>query len=173
MHFNRKCWFDLFKEQFISLLNFGQNYFGATQTKHCLELPFALYTAFWSNVGAWVCELAQSFFHHYLLFFKSASFPKYNSVNDSQFVNLIIFFYTQLNSITIKQWKFQSSAWIRNLSVRVIYIYFLIFFIFRNIYDEPIIEQMQRHVLSVKKKIIRFMRYLGEKGTCAMRLILR
>ena len=32
--------------------------------------------------------------------FISASFPKYNRVNDSQFVNLIIFF-TQLNSITI------------------------------------------------------------------------
>ena len=26
MHFYRECWFDLFKEQFISILNFGQNY---------------------------------------------------------------------------------------------------------------------------------------------------
>ena len=27
MYIYKKCWFDLFKEQFISLLNFGQNYF--------------------------------------------------------------------------------------------------------------------------------------------------
>ena len=56
--------FDLFKEQFISLLNFGQNYFlqlrwnwfsvwlPVTNATNC----HSLYTAFSSNVGAWGME---------------------------------------------------------------------------------------------------------------------
>ena len=64
MHFYRKCWFDLFKEQFISLLNFGENYFvqlrwnwfsvwlPVTNATNC----HSLYTAFSSIVGAWGME---------------------------------------------------------------------------------------------------------------------
>ena len=58
MHFYRKCWF---KEQFISLSNFGQNYFVQLRWKwFSVRLPItnawnchSLYTAFPSNVGAW------------------------------------------------------------------------------------------------------------------------
>ena len=61
MHFCRKCWFDLFKEQFIFLLNFGQNYFVQLRWNwFSVRLPVtnawnchSLYTAFSSNVGAW------------------------------------------------------------------------------------------------------------------------
>ena len=61
MHFHRKCWFDLFKEDFISLLNFGQNYFVQLRWNwFSVRLPFtnawnchSLYTAFSSKVGAW------------------------------------------------------------------------------------------------------------------------
>ena len=59
--FYRKCWFDHFKEQFISLLNFGQNYLAQLgQNLYNVRLPVtnawnchSLYTAFSSNVGAW------------------------------------------------------------------------------------------------------------------------
>ena len=61
MHFYRKCWFGLFKEQFIFLLNFGQNYFVQLGWNwFFVRLPVtnawnchSLYTAFSSNVGAW------------------------------------------------------------------------------------------------------------------------
>ena len=76
MHFNGKCWFDLFKEQFISLLNFCQNDFVQlrwnwfsvglllTNAWNC----HSLYTAFSSNVEAWVmwaCSLFLLFYHNY------------------------------------------------------------------------------------------------------------
>ena len=61
MHFYGKCWFDLFKEQFISLLSFGQNYFVQRRWNwFSVWLPvtnawncYSLYTAFSRNVGAW------------------------------------------------------------------------------------------------------------------------
>ena len=63
MHFYRKCWFDLFKEQFnISLLNFGQNYFVQLRwnwfsvrlpsSNACNYLLFVVYSIFklcWSS----------------------------------------------------------------------------------------------------------------------------
>ena len=69
MHFYRKCWYDLFKEQFISLLNLGQNYFVQLRWNwFSVRLPVTnawnchlLYTAFSSNVGAWgmwACSLS-------------------------------------------------------------------------------------------------------------------
>ena len=72
MHFYRKCWFDLFKEQFISLFNFSQNYFAQLrQNWFSVRLPvtnawicLSLYTAFSSNVeawGMWACSLFLSF----------------------------------------------------------------------------------------------------------------
>ena len=72
MHFYRKCWFDLFKEQFISLLNFGQNYFVQLRWNwFSVRLPLTnawnchlLYTAFSSNGGAWgmwACSLFLSY----------------------------------------------------------------------------------------------------------------
>ena len=61
MQFYRKCWFNLFNEQFIFLLNFGQNYFVQLGWNwFFVPLPVTnawnchlLYTAFSSNVGAW------------------------------------------------------------------------------------------------------------------------
>ena len=72
MHFYRKCWFDLFKKQFISLLNFDQNYFVQLKWNwFSVWLPVtnswnchSLYTAFSRNVGAWgmwACPLFLSF----------------------------------------------------------------------------------------------------------------
>ena len=69
----RKCWFVLFKEQIISLLIFGQNYFVQLRWNwFSVRLPVtnawnchSLYTAFSSNVGAWgmsACSLFLSFF---------------------------------------------------------------------------------------------------------------
>ena len=74
MHFHRKCWFDLFKEDFISLLNFGQNDFVQLRLNwFSVRLPFtnawnchSLYTAFSSKVGAWgmwACSLFLSLMH--------------------------------------------------------------------------------------------------------------
>ena len=62
---------DLFKEQFISLLNFGHNYFVQLRRNwFSVRLPITnacycnlLYTAFSSNVERGVCELAHSFFY--------------------------------------------------------------------------------------------------------------
>ena len=50
--FYRKCWFDLFKEQFISLLNFCQKNFVQLFCPNVWNCH-SLYTAFSSNVGAW------------------------------------------------------------------------------------------------------------------------
>ena len=70
MHFYRKSWFDLFKEQFISLLNFGQNHF--------VQLRWNLFSVWLPITNAQciqhsqamldcgVCELAHSFFHWWL-----------------------------------------------------------------------------------------------------------
>ena len=66
VHFYRKCWFDLLKEQFVSLLNFGQNYF--------VQLRWNWFSVRLPVTNAWnchsqamlergVCELAYSFFH--------------------------------------------------------------------------------------------------------------
>ena len=68
MHFYRKCWFDLFKEQFISFLNFGQNYILCNSDETCflsLMLGIAICCIQHSQamLERGVCELAHSFFH--------------------------------------------------------------------------------------------------------------
>ena len=66
--FLQEIWFDLLKEQFISLFNFGQNYFVQLRWNwFSVRLPITnawnchmLYTAFSSNVwasGMWACSL--------------------------------------------------------------------------------------------------------------------
>ena len=69
MHFYRKCWFDLFAEQFISLLNFDQNYFVQLRWNwFSVRLPVtndwnchSLYTAFSNILERGVCEPAYSY----------------------------------------------------------------------------------------------------------------
>ena len=88
MYFYRKCWFDLFKEQFISLLNFGQNYFVQLRwIWFSVRLPLtnawnchSLYTAFSSNGGAWGMWACLSFIN-------IASWPqlKYMHIMQSEF----------------------------------------------------------------------------------------
>ena len=76
MYFNRKCWFDLFKEQFISLFNFELDkiiLFNSYETGFSVRLPVtnacnrhSLYTAFFSNVrvwGMWACSIFFSFIY--------------------------------------------------------------------------------------------------------------
>ena len=68
MQFYRKCWFDLFKEQFIFLLNFGQNYFVQLRWNwFSVRLPVtnchSMYTASQAMLERGVCELAHFFFH--------------------------------------------------------------------------------------------------------------
>ena len=71
MHFYRKCWFDLFKEQFISLLNFDQiilcnsNETGFLSDCPSLILGIAIRCIQHSQatLERGVCEFAHSFFH--------------------------------------------------------------------------------------------------------------
>ena len=74
MHFYKKCWFDLFKKQFISYLNFGKNYFVQLRWNwFSVRLPVtnvwnchSLYTTFSSTVGVWgmwACSIFLSFIY--------------------------------------------------------------------------------------------------------------
>ena len=67
MHFYRNCWFYLFKEQFISHLNFGQNYFETGFVSDCPSLMLGIAIRciqhFQAMLERGVCELAHSFFH--------------------------------------------------------------------------------------------------------------
>ena len=70
MYSYRKCWLDLFKEQFISLLNFGQNFLcDSDETGFLSDCPsLILGIAFrciqhsQAMLEGGVCELAHSFF---------------------------------------------------------------------------------------------------------------
>ena len=71
MHFYRKCLFGLFKEQFISLMNFGQNYFVQLRWNwFSVRLSVWMFgnairciQHFQAMLERGVCELAHSFFH--------------------------------------------------------------------------------------------------------------
>ena len=74
MHFYRKCWFDLFKEQFISLFELWPKLFCATEMKlvfcpianHCIQHMHSQ-----AMLEGGVCELAHSFFLLYIFIPKS------------------------------------------------------------------------------------------------------
>ena len=61
MHFYRKCWFDLFMEQFISLILSDCPSLMLGIAIHCIH------TAFSSNVWAWGMWACSLFLHHQLL----------------------------------------------------------------------------------------------------------
>ena len=73
MHFYRKCWFDLLKEQFISLWTLAKLFCATQMNWFSVRLPVtnawnchSLYTAFSSNVGAWnmwACSIFLSWNH--------------------------------------------------------------------------------------------------------------